>query len=141
MNTPKLVGQEPAKQPERGRPVERPPSLPELYAAAASHFAVARLYFAVAMKKNTIVMPIVQRKATQTSVLAGAPCQRCRIASTIVVNGFASANASSAAGIDSTGTKAEEMKVSGKIVMNPNAFAASGVEETIPMYANTHENA
>ena len=33
------------------------------------------------------------------------------------------------------------MNVSGKIAMKPNAFAASGDDETSPMYANTHENA
>jgi len=61
--------------------------------AAVRHFAVARRYVAVEMKKNTIVMPIVHRKATHTSVFAGALCHRWRIASTAVVKGFTSANA------------------------------------------------
>ena len=41
----------------------------------------------------------------------------------------------------SGGTNADEAKVSGKIAMNPNAFAASGVEASRPTQAKTHENA
>ena len=66
---------------------------------------------------------------------------RARIASTTVVKGFTSANASSQDGMDSTGTNAEETKVSGKIAMKPRACDASGVDEDNPMNANTHEKA
>ena len=47
----------------------------------------------------------------------------------MIENGLMSAaKVCSQSGIVSGGTKAEEAKVSGKIAMKPNAFAASGVE-------------
>jgi hypothetical protein len=39
----------------------------------------------------------------------------------------------------SGGTKADEANVSGKIAMNPNAFADSGDETVSPIQANSHE--
>ena len=63
---------------------------------------------------------------------AGAPSQSERIASTMIVNGLTSANARRTAGIDWTGTKAEEMKVSGKTAMKPTEFAASGEDDEHP---------
>ena len=45
------------------------------------------------------------------------------------------------AGIESTGTKAEEMKVSGKMMMNRNACEDSGEDETSPTKAKTQEKA
>ena len=72
---------------------------------------------------------------------AGAPSHSARIASTMIVNGLMSANACSAAGIDSTGTNADEMKVSGKTAMKPTEFAASGEDTSRPSSAKTHENA
>src|SRR5215216_2691847 len=72
---------------------------------------------------------------------AGASIQRCRMALTTIVNGFTSANQRSAAGIESVGTNADEMKVSGKTAMKPTEFAASGDFTSIPSSANSHENA
>ena len=69
------------------------------------------------------------------------PSHSARIALTTIVNGLTSANASIQPGIDSVGTKAEEMKVSGKTAMKPTEFAASGEETSIPSSAKTHENA
>ena len=71
----------------------------------------------------------------------GAPSHSSRISSTTTVNGFTSANTFSASGIESTGTKADEMNVSGNTSMKPSEFAASGVDTSIPRNANTHENA
>ena len=55
------------------------------------------------------------------------------------MTGFASAIGCSHAGIDSIGTNADEMNVSGKMIVNPYPLAASGDEATSPMKANTHE--
>ena len=63
------------------------------------------------------------------------------MASTMIVNGLISANDCSAAGIESTGTKADEMKVSGKTAMKPTEFAASGEDTSRPNSAKTHEKA
>ena len=60
----------------------------------------------------------------------------------MVENGLMSvAKVCSHSGIVSGGTNAEDAKVSGKIAMNPNAFADSGLETISPIQANTHENA
>ena len=59
----------------------------------------------------------------------------------MVVNGLCSAIGWSQLGIESTGTNAEETNVSGKRIVNPYAFAASGDEDERPMNANTHEKA
>ena len=72
---------------------------------------------------------------------AGASSHSARIASTTTVTGFASANCSSPAGIDSTGTNAAEMNVIGKISVNPRPLAASGEDTLIPISAKIHENA
>ena len=72
---------------------------------------------------------------------AGSPIHSARIASTTIVNGLISANHCSAAGIDSTGTNADEMNVSGKTAMKPSELAASGEETSRPSSAKTHENA
>jgi hypothetical protein len=50
---------------------------------------------------------------------AGASRKRARAASTIVVNGLASATPSSQPGIELTGTKADDTNVSGKMIVNP----------------------
>src|SRR3954451_7701656 len=63
------------------------------------------------------------------------------MALTTIVNGLTAANHCSAAGIESVGTNADEMKVSGKTAMKPSELAASGEETSIPSSANTHENA
>ncbi len=84
-------------------------------------------------------MPIDQTTAPQTSLPAGAPRKRARIALTTIVKGLTSAKACSAAGIDSTGTKAEETKVSGKMTMKPSDCEASGEDEVRPMKAKTQE--
>ena len=53
----------------------------------------------------------------------------------MIENGLMSvANVCSQSGIVSGGTNAEEAKVSGKIAMKPNAFAASGVEASSPTH-------
>jgi hypothetical protein len=75
------------------------------------------------------------------SLPAGAPRKRERIASTTIVNGLTSAKACRVAGIESTGTKAEETKVSGKIRMKPIACEDSGDEEVRPTKAKTQEKA
>ena len=59
----------------------------------------------------------------------------------MVENGLISANFCSQLGHRVRGTNAEEAKVSGKIAMNPNAFADSGDETISPIHAKTHENA
>src|SRR5690554_5919780 len=58
-----------------------------------------------------------------------------------MVKGLMSANQAKAEGIDSTGTKAEEMKVSGKTAMKPSELAASGEETTKPSRAKIQEKA
>jgi hypothetical protein len=85
--------------------------------------------------------PSAQTTAAQTSLPAGVPRNRARAASTMVVIGLFSAKPCSQPGIDATGTKAEEMKVSGKMIVNPYAFEASGDDEESPMKANTQEKA
>jgi hypothetical protein len=40
-----------------------------------------------------------------------------------------------------TGTKADDTKVTGKRIVNPYAFDASGEDDERPMKANTHEKA
>ena len=57
------------------------------------------------------------------------------------MNGLISANHCSAPGIESVGTNADEMNVSGKTAMKPTELAASGEETSRPSSANTHENA
>ena len=57
------------------------------------------------------------------------------------MNGLASATCRRPSGIDSTGTKSEEAKVSGKMSVKPIEFAVSGVEENSPTRAKIHENA
>ena len=59
----------------------------------------------------------------------------------MIVNGLTSANACKAPGIESTGTKAEETKVSGKMTMNPIACEDSGEDEVMPTKAKTQEKA
>ena len=44
-------------------------------------------------------------------------------------------------GIVATGTKADDTNVTGKRIVNPYAFDASGDEDERPMKANTQENA
>ena len=56
-----------------------------------------------------------KRTASQTSLPAGASTNSARVASTIVLIGFASANSWTPAGIDSGGTKADDANVSGKM--------------------------
>ena len=58
-------------------------------------------------------MPIDQATASQTSLPAGVPTNSARAALTMIVNGLCSAIGWSQAGIESTGTKADETKVSG----------------------------
>ncbi len=43
--------------------------------------------------------------------------------------------------MDSAGTKADEMNVSGNTAMKPSELAASGEETMSPSSAKTHENA
>src|SRR5215831_12312958 len=83
----------------------------------------------------------VQTTASQTSLPAGTPRNRARAALTMVVNGLCSANGWSQLGIESTGTNADETNVSGKRIVNPYAFAASGDEAVSPMNAKTQEKA
>jgi hypothetical protein len=52
-----------------------------------------------------------------------------------------SATCSRPAGIDATGTNAEEMNVIGKTSVKPMPFAASGEDTLMPISAKTHENA
>jgi hypothetical protein len=82
-----------------------------------------------------------QTTAPQTSFPAGVSRKRARTASTIVVNGLISATVSSQLGIDPSGTNADETKVSGKRIVNPYAFDASGDDADRPMKANTQEKA
>src|SRR3954447_20214503 len=85
-------------------------------------------------------MTSAQTKAPHTLLPAGAPIHSARSAFTTIVNGFSSANQRSPAGIDSTGTNADEMNVSGKMTMKPSELADSGDETSSPSSANTHEN-
>src|SRR5437016_3704161 len=79
--------------------------------------------------------------APHTQLPAGASTHSARSAFTSIVKGLIFANHLSASGIDSTGTKADEMNVSGKTAMKPSELAASGEETSIPSSANIHENA
>ena len=72
----------------------------------------------------------------QSSIRAGAPVLRTR---PIVL--FSSAGSRSHPGMEPTGTKADEMNVSGKRIVKPYAFDASGDDAVRPMKAKTHENA
>src|SRR6476659_10578019 len=83
----------------------------------------------------------VQSSASQTSFPAGIPRKSARAALTMYVKGLCSAIGWSQLGIESTGTNADETNVTGKRIVNPYAFAASGDEAVSPMNANTHENA
>lgn len=83
----------------------------------------------------------VQATAPQMLLPAGEPSQSDRIASTMNVNGLMSANHWSAAGIESTGTNADEMNVNGKTAMKPSELADSGEETIRPSNANTQEKA
>ena len=69
------------------------------------------------------------------------PRNSARAAFTMHVNGLCSAIGWSQLGIVSTGTNADETKVTGKRIVNPHAFEASGEDDERPMKANTHENA
>ena len=57
----------------------------------------------------------------------------------MIVNGLFSATGWSQLGIDVTGTKADETNVSGKRIVKPYAFAASGEDAASPTKAKTHE--
>jgi hypothetical protein len=59
----------------------------------------------------------------------------------MVVNGLTFATVSSQLGIDASGTNADETNVSGKRIVNPYAFDASGDDADRPMKANTQEKA
>ena len=72
---------------------------------------------------------------------AGASSHSERIASTTTLTGLASATCSRPAGIDSTGTNADEMNVTGNTSVKPTPLAASGEETLIPISAKIHENA
>ena len=87
------------------------------------------------------MIAIVQSSASQTSFPAGIPRNSARTALTMYVNGLCSAIGWSQLGIEATGTNAEETNVSGKRIVNPYAFAASGEDAVSPMNANTHEKA
>ena len=63
------------------------------------------------------------------------------MASTVMVNGFTSANASSGAGMFSIGTNADEMNVNGKIAVNPICWALSALVEYRPTSAKIQLNA
>ncbi len=58
----------------------------------------------------------------------------------MIVNGLCFATGWSQLGIDATGTNADETNVSGKRIVKPYAFDASGDDAVSPMNANTHEN-
>jgi hypothetical protein len=76
-------------------------------------------------------MPSDHATAPQTSLPAGVLGKSARAASTIVVNGFASATGSSQPGIDSTGTSADETNVIGNRMLKPYPrFARTRVSET-----------
>ena len=57
------------------------------------------------------------------------------------MNGLTSAKACSQSGMESTGTNADEAKVSGKTRMKPIAWADSGDDEISAMQAKIHEKA
>jgi len=82
-----------------------------------------------------------QTTASQIWFPAGVPTKSARTALTMFVNGLCSAIGCSQSGIESGGTNADETNVSGKRIVKPYAFAASGEDAVRPMNANTHENA
>jgi hypothetical protein len=110
--------------------VDVPPSLPPV-----------RRYWRTASGAKIAKITKAQTKAPQTWSSAGRPSHSERIALTMIVNGLTSANHSRAGGIESVGTNAEEMNVSGNTTVNPTEFAASGELTSIPSRAKTHENA
>src|SRR4029453_10888892 len=87
------------------------------------------------------MIPSVQSSAIQTSLPAGTPRNSARAAFTMYVNGLCSAIGWSQLGIESTGTNADEKNVTGKRIVNPYAFDASGDDDMRPMKAKTHEKA
>src|ERR1700710_3323221 len=82
-----------------------------------------------------------QTTAPQTLLPAGVPRKSERMASTTIVKGLTSAKVWRAPGIDSTGTKAEETKVSGKMNMKPSDCADSVELAVRPTKAKTQEKA
>jgi hypothetical protein len=68
----------------------------------------------------------------------GIPRNRPRTAFTMIVNGLFSATGWSQLGMEATGTNADETNVSGKRIVNPYAFAASGEDAVRPTNAKTH---
>ena len=71
----------------------------------------------------------------------GVPTNRARAVLTMFVNGLLFATGCSQPGIDFTGTKADDTNVTGKRIVNPYAFDASGDDAVRPISANTHEKA
>ena len=88
---------------------------------------------------KTTAIPTDQATASQTSLPTGMPRKSPRTALTMIVNGLFSATGCSQLGIDATGTNADETNVSGKRIVNPYAFAASGEDAARPTKANTQE--
>ncbi len=75
-----------------------------------------------------------------TSLPTGIPCIRPRDAVAKMEMGFTSTKASSKRGRVSGGTKTLDMKVSGKMPMNPPFNTALGVRSTSPKVVNTQDS-
>src|SRR4051812_40402028 len=71
----------------------------------------------------------------------GTPSHSSRTALTVSVTGLTSAKACSQSGIESTGTKADDAKVSGNSQMKPADWATSALGTESPISAAIHENA
>src|SRR4051794_31478786 len=108
---------------------------------SAPERAYARRNARAASGTNTINSPASQATVPSAGPSASpSPIISARLAFTHSVTGLMSANHCSAAGIESVGTNAEEMNVSGKTQMKPTDCAASGFFTSRPTNALIHEN-
>ena len=114
-------------------------------AAAGSHRAgyalTARRYLWTESAPKTAIRPTHHATAAQTSLPAGVPRNSARVASTIVLNGFASANASIAARHRLRRHERGRREREREDHHEPERVGALRRPEISATYANTHENA
>ena len=86
-------------------------------------------------------MPAIQSKDLITSLEAGVPKTRARVAFTVAVTGVLLAKAWSQEGMVSIGTKIELIKANGNSQIKPATWAVSTFLTVNPMAAETQEKA
>ena len=106
-----------------------------------THRAVRRPYALTESGMKTMRMPTHQAIAIQIVEAFGWLRMSPRVASTICVTGWCSANTRSHGGMLSTGTNALLAKVNGKSQMKPADCAASTLFTINPIVAEIQENA